>query len=52
MLKKLTGRNNREHRGMKARIACVNPCYYDCLLHCDTRPGFDRSSLDAVESYI
>lgn len=52
MLKKLTGRNQRSLRGLKDRIANIDPCQLECMLRCDVRPGEDKFSLDVANALI
>ena len=49
MLKKLTGKSNRSHKGLKDRIAHIPPCYWECRFACEIEPGGDRYVLEAVE---
>lgn len=49
MLKRLTGKSGKAHRGLDARKAQIPLCYWECQFACEVEPGGDRYVLESVE---
>jgi len=50
MLKRLTGKNVKNHRALNGRKAEIPLCYYECQFPCEVEPGGERYVLMAVEA--